>query len=318
MPVAVAQPNMPQQEDPLDKLAKIVGIAKAGFGIAADMGAIHEARARKKDEDKLRGLQTQKLEGELAQSKNDDNPNSPLMGTIRTVMERKGIKLPEGTTPRQARTMFDAYMKPAPERAPKDPVAQELALGRLDEQKRKKEEEEQALMTNFGKARTKDDAKQLKEASELKEKLDREISELIQIRKDYGGEALNREVVGRAKQLSKSLLLTKKNLEKLGVLSQSDEAIVNEIIPADPTQFHMPLAGDPTLVKLEKFKTDTQSDFDARIANRIRPGGGQVAGGNAGSAKGMGLGAGSGALPKPKTVIQNGHTYTLQPDGSYK
>lgn len=130
------------------------------------------------------------------------------------------------------------------------------------------------LQTNYGVARTADDAKQLKSAGELKSSFDRKLNEMIALRNDYGGEALNREAVGRGKQLSNDLLLLYKDMSKLGVLSKSDEAILNSIIPSDPLEFNISgLVGqDPTMHRLTKFKEDVDADFRGKLANRIRPG----------------------------------------------
>jgi len=155
---------------------------------------------------------------------------------------------------------------------------EERRLNKLDadalksEAKAEKElEKRKERETLFGVARTPDDAKKLKEASEMKSKLDAQINELIALRESKGAEVLDRDAVGRAKQLSKDLLLTKKNLENLGVLSQSDRDIVNEIIPDDPLQFNMSqlFGQDPTLTKLKAFRSDTNRDFEERLKNRL-------------------------------------------------
>jgi hypothetical protein len=126
--------------------------------------------------------------------------------------------------------------------------------------------------TPYGVARTADDAKKLKEAGELKSKFDRMLDEMIDLRKTKGAETFDRESVGRGKQLSKDLLLAYKDLAKLGVLSQSDEAILNEIIPSDPLQWNAAsLVGqDPTMVKLTKFKEDSNTDFQTRLETRLK------------------------------------------------
>lgn len=127
--------------------------------------------------------------------------------------------------------------------------------------------------TQYGVARTNDDAKKLKDAGETKQKFDAQLSELIGLREKYGSEVANRDVVARSKQLSKDLLLGYKELAKLGVLSQADEAILNEIIPSDPTQFSMSqmFGQDPTLTKLKAFKADTEQEFKNRLQNRLDP-----------------------------------------------
>ena len=100
---------------------------------------------------------------------------------------------------------------------------------------------------------------------------------MIDLRKKHkGGALLNRTDIGRAKSLSKDLLLEYKEIAKLGVLSQSDEKILNAIIPDDPLEFNSPLATiqgqDPILNRMEKFKGDVEFDYNARLKNRLRPG----------------------------------------------
>lgn len=142
----------------------------------------------------------------------------------------------------------------------------------------KLEEKQMSLMTPYGLANTAEDAKNIKAADEEKKNFDAKINELIKLRTDNnGGALLDREAVSRAKQLSKDLLLTYKNMAKLGVLSQSDEAIINAIIPEDPLQYSSPLAAiqgqDPILSNLKKFKKDSDLDFGNKVQNRIRGGG---------------------------------------------
>ena len=142
----------------------------------------------------------------------------------------------------------------------------------------KKEEKEQALNTPYGTANSLDDAKQLKEAHESKKNFDNKIEEMIALREKHGGGAVwNREDVERGKQLSKDLLLEYKNMAKLGVLSQSDEKIINAIIPEDPLAFNSPIAAiqgqDPILHRLKSFKSDSDKDFATRISTRTRGGG---------------------------------------------
>jgi hypothetical protein len=147
---------------------------------------------------------------------------------------------------------------------------------RLERQDAALAEKQQGLKTPFGLANTVDDAKQLKEAHESKKNFDNKIQEMIALREKHGGGAImNREDVARGKQLSKDLLLEYKNMAKLGVLSKSDEDIINAIIPEDPLQYNglVGLAGqDPTLHRLKKFKEDSDKDFSTRVATRTRDG----------------------------------------------
>jgi hypothetical protein len=138
----------------------------------------------------------------------------------------------------------------------------------------KLDEKGELLQTSYGKARTPDDAKQIKEAAVLKKSFDNKIDELIRLREENGGEILNRQAVERGKQLSKDLLLDYKSLSGLGVLSQSDMSILNSIIPDDPLQYRGPLevmqGQDSTLSKMKSFKSDKNKDFENRLAERLR------------------------------------------------
>lgn len=140
-----------------------------------------------------------------------------------------------------------------------------------------RDEKMQGLQTPYGTANTIDDASKLKAAHELKNSFDNKIDQMIELRKKHGGGAIwNREDVARGQQLSKDLLLAYKDMAKLGVLSQSDEAILNKIIPEDPLQYNSPVAAiqgqDPTLTRLQSFKADSNKDFETRVSTRTRAG----------------------------------------------
>lgn len=167
------------------------------------------------------------------------------------------------------------------------------------------EEKMQAMETPYGLANSVDDAKMLKSAHESKNNFDSKINELIELRKTKGGEVLDRDAVNRAKQLSKELLLEYKNMAKLGVLSQSDENIINAVIPSDPLAFNSPLAAiqgqDPILSNLQKFKTSSDKDFATRVGTRTRSG-------LAETKEGMKQAA-------AETKVINGKTYQKVPGG---
>ena len=158
-----------------------------------------------------------------------------------------------------------------------------LRQDEVKEQRDQRQYEKDALLaTPYGMANTADDAKQLKEASETKKNFDNKLEQLIGLReKNNGGVLFDRESVARGKQLSKDLLLEYKNMAKLGVLSKSDEDIINAIIPEDPLEFNSPLAAiqgqDPTLSRMKEFKKDSDIDFQNRILTRTRDGIGRAA-----------------------------------------
>jgi hypothetical protein len=248
-------------QDPFDRQAKLYGAYKQ----------TQEAKQLKDQED-------------LLVRKKD--PNSNESRALKQIAPRWGIKVAPEMSAYEIEQMIDPRKMMETEAASRVNFENQKALKAMDnaadirkyqmERELKKEdkaaEENKKLETIYGVARTEDDAKKIKEAGEQKAKLDSQISELITLRKEKGAELLNRDVVARAQQLSKDLLLTKKNLENLGVLSQSDRDIVDEIIPSDPTQFHFSqmYGQDPTLTKLERFKDDTNRDFQERLKNRVR------------------------------------------------
>jgi hypothetical protein len=147
----------------------------------------------------------------------------------------------------------------------KDLVRQEKELAKQDKVDRDIEER----TTVYGLARTKDDAKKLKEAAEDKDILDRSLEELIDLRNQKGVEYLDKNAVQRGEQLSKKILLSYKNLAKLGVLSKSDEDIINAIVPEDPLGQDWTPFQDPILHRLTKFRGDIQADFNTRLQQRL-------------------------------------------------
>lgn len=146
---------------------------------------------------------------------------------------------------------------------------------RAHEKGLKDAEKEEQLTTPFGKARTADDAKKLKDASEKKEKFDRIMQEMIDLRNKHNGGAMwNREDVARAKQLAGDAKIIYKDLANLGVLSASDNVLIDQVIPADPLEYNISglARQDPTKKKLESFKSDVQKDFETTVRNRTREG----------------------------------------------
>lgn len=157
---------------------------------------------------------------------------------------------------------------------------QDRRLERRDLINLRNEEKQMALQTPYGVANTPDDAKQVKSADEEKKNFDSKIVELISLREKYGGgnlPGINKQDQARAEQLSKDLLLSYKNMAKLGVLSQSDEKIINAIIPEDPLRMRgiaeVVQGEDSILNNLQKFKSDSDKDFSNKVQNRIRGGG---------------------------------------------
>jgi hypothetical protein len=230
------------------------------------------------DYDLNKKLKSDAADQEKAAREND--VNSPESKVAQSLAVELGLnpEMAKGLTASKWKQFSPAYEKMYEARNKREENSlkrQELGQRKQELQDLRIQEKQNQLQTPFGVAQTPDDAKQLKAASEEKSNFDRKIQELIDLRTDKGGGAImDREAVARGKQLSKDLLLAYKNMAKLGVLSQSDEAIINAIIPADPLEYNSPLAAmqgqDPILNNLKKFKADSDADFQQKLMNRLR------------------------------------------------
>lgn len=205
------------------------------------------------------------------------DPNSTASKAYMFSLKNAGIPIPEGAS------AYDLYQQGYnPARIAEIKAQSQIDLGNkkalLDYENQLKSQgggDPELLVPGYGQALTKDDAKNLKSAIEMKSKFDQQIQEMIDLRKKYGSEVLNREAVERGKQLSKDLLLTYKNLAKLGVLSKADEAIIDQIIPKDPlgfTPYSMLTGQDPIMKQLESFRKDSDNQFATSLETRLRDG----------------------------------------------
>lgn len=120
-------------------------------------------------------------------------------------------------------------------------------------------------------ARTKDDAKKIKDGMENFEKASRLTQEMIALReKNGGGTIMNREDVAKGKQLAAEARVAWKAAANLGVLSQTDYALIDAVIPADPLKYDF-VPGDPVLSNLKNHLDQSQKDFETTIRTRTKP-----------------------------------------------
>jgi len=182
-------------------------------------------------------------------------------------------------------------------------IRTENALSRADRnaqrgneiQDKREIKNEELKVGSLGYAITAQDAKDLKSATVMKASFDSKLAEMIALRQKHnGGTIIDREDVGRARQLSKELLLAYKNIAALGVLSQSDEAILNAIIPSDPLEYNSPLAAlqgqDPVLHKMLQFQKDTNDSYRMNLGLRLK-----------------------GGAPKPEVIQMQGQQQSVTP-----
>jgi hypothetical protein len=281
-----------------NKLAPALAAAGAGFmgrdPLAAAQSIQNSNAAQKKSimdnfqkskADELGAMdmsrQADKYDREMGIQKEDDDPNSETSKMYQSLASKyPGGQALVGKSATEIKKVLPTVEKIAELESRKQENAikrNEAANVKNMARDLKNEEKMMTLSTPFGVARTADDAKKLKDGFEEKKVFDAKLQEMIALREKHGGGAtMNREDVARGKQLSKDLLLTYKNMAKLGVLSQADENIINAIIPSDPLAYNSPLAAvqgqDPILNNLKKFKGDSDNDFQTRIKTRVREG----------------------------------------------
>jgi Skp family chaperone for outer membrane proteins len=134
---------------------------------------------------------------------------------------------------------------------------------------------EELTIPGVGIGRSLQDVKDIKSGTAEKKKFDSYLDEMIALRKKHGGGNItNRADVARGKQLSKDMLLAYKNMAKLGVLSKSDEDIVNTIIAADPLAYSASdfgLGGDDAILHtLQQLKRSQNKDYMNQINLRVK------------------------------------------------
>lgn len=271
----------------------------AGTNVLNMQKAAREGRLADFDKRRAVAIQAKDMEESDAKKKRETDPSSDESKMAQSLATRMGMD------PAAAATLTAAKFKdfsPALEKAyqieedsrrrAEDRDDKKVARGeraedrqmQRDQMKQHQDdvtsEKMQALKTPFGLANTVDDAKQLKEAYESKKNFDSKIDQMITLREKHKGgtnSLINSEDVDRGKQLSKDLLLEYKNMAKLGVLSKSDEDIINAIIPKDPLSYNgiaSTVTGqDPILNNLKQFRQDSSNDFNTKVATRTRDGG---------------------------------------------
>lgn len=211
----------------------------------------------------------------------DSDPNSQQSKLAQQVL--KSMNMPgdlSGLTYEKFKTLSPVVQKKyeiEQKRIEDSQKKQEANLAKQTLLNDKMSEKMMALETPVGIARTPLDATNLKAGYEAKKDFDNLLDQMIALREKHGGgQILNRDDAATAKNLSSDLLLKYKDMAKLGVLSNMDTKILNDIIPADPLQYNSPVAAiqgqDPTLAKLKVFKQNSDKDFNTRVKTRTRAG----------------------------------------------
>ena len=252
MPVAVIQPNQQRQADPLEKLETALNIAKAGFGIVADMKAINEAKLKRAKEEEKLDLDLKEAKRKDQEADAENATTGPVLDTIRQQSKLRGLTLPEGISVKQARTYFGDYSKPK-EAKQYDPLAAEMKQGRLDKMRTDAEETAAAkrvrgYQASPGFAPTKDDAKNLKELSAAKEIMVTTAERLKNLIDSKGTETVFGDTSDEMFSLVNDLKLQIKDVNKLGQLTGGDFALIDSKV-LDPTAFGANFRGNNRYTK---------------------------------------------------------------------
>jgi hypothetical protein len=147
MPVAINQPQ--KRDDPLDKVLKGLQIATSVYGLSVDMEKAKTMRSQleadkstRATDAELKGLQIKDLKSKQGLAAAENDSSSPLARSMQEFLKSKGVPITGQETPGFINKNYGAYFKPPPA---KDPLAQELARGRVDEQKARKDQREKEL-----------------------------------------------------------------------------------------------------------------------------------------------------------------------------
>lgn len=292
-------PSRRQDDDPLDKLAKALTIAQAGFGIYSDFKGLDDLRAKKAEEDKLRGLQIQKTEQDLNQGKAEQE--GILSGANRATLLKDMIPAKEGEKGAYMIRSMGQNGQPLVEWVKKTP--KELGVGGG----MKEPKPDQSKAATF--------ASRLAQAenvfTSLADSGDKGVDASSSAQRlSIFPEGFKSEGTKKRQQAERNFVNS--------LLRRESGASISDAEFANAEKQYFPRWGDTDAV-LEQKAENRRLAFDGLRAE-AGPGAmeklaaqGRMSGGG-----GQGLGAG-GALPKPKTVKQNGHTYTLnEKTGKYE
>lgn len=143
-------------------------------------------------------------------------------------------------------------------------TAQSFAPGVLPEgYSPKTQEEAERFIPGIGLAQTKEDREKIATGLEETAAFNRLINEAIKIREEEGGTLVSKNK-GRLEAIKTDLILKLKTINKLGVMSDSDKQMLEDIVP-DLTRFDTP--GRSPVVDLLKY---LQNESKAKVAKQLQ------------------------------------------------
>lgn len=122
MPVSINMPSRQPQADPLEKLATALNIAKTGFGIMSDMGALNDLKAKRESAAKQQDIENQQKNRGL-----DLQEQAFIMG--------KGDEETQGLNKSKMRAEIAKLNAEALKKGTGDPLADEMKQTRLQKMK---------------------------------------------------------------------------------------------------------------------------------------------------------------------------------------
>lgn len=320
MPVSINMPQKQQAADPLDKLATAVGVAKAIYGIHADSKQLELAKKKNETDAKIMGEEAEKrgLEIDKLRSEAEREKSGVISGSQRATILKDLVPAKEGekgaymirSMGPDGTPMQEWVKKGAGER---NPMTEALAMERMDKMRQEREQRE-LEKTPKGKLS--------KMGADQKARFDNVVLGIDAITgmenalaggsntfSFFGDNDFTRnerkweEAIGR--------------MQSGGAISDPEAERFRQMIPGvrDSKEQQAKKLADMREIMEQRFGTfgfDKSQAADLGL-NPERMGFVKSDLGGAGKT------AGGGAAPQPKTVIQNGHTYTLNPKtGKYE
>lgn len=267
-----------------------LGRSMAGGGTNAALQIIDSAIARDMEAQKIRlnqlgsaaDRQRNRISDLTAQFDTEEQREAASLVARYRVVENKIAAATEGLKGEQAKTRGMALMAGVQER--RAGVQQQLALAReraaalramsgggpVDLSALTPDEQKRFVPGLNVVAANEKEREKIINASQGLDEAERVIGELLQLRKDFGGglavTGKAREAKAKAKALSTQLLLSLKNVYELGVLSKSDEELLNRLVPGDPLAF---FSTDPTVMaKLNEARKSAREKYRSELSRR--------------------------------------------------
>jgi len=273
---SVGRPSQKAEVDPIDRILQGLKIAQGVFGIRSDIQrfetlAAQESRAGAQATALAANQERQTGFQDAAEARRVAAEGRNVAGEARnvTASEQKGKLFELELQRRQQvlsgggdtlkRQLDQARLKEINERTARQERVRTGTLTPKEERERK--------VPGFGIALTKGDAKAAKAAIQSRAEIQKMINDIKALRKKHGGEIFDREAVARGKVLSTRLLLKYKDMAKLGVLSVSDEKLLNRLIPKDPLQFDAPGFAS-TEAQIDELEKTIEGDFSSFLNSR--------------------------------------------------